>query len=122
MRYELLLCFSEFPASEIFQCFLQVIYYSTQIFKAAGLPGSNAEAATVGVGGVLLVTTVVTTLFMERIGRRMLLLFGLASMCVVTCLLTVFMVLFVSTRRAYRNLGLGEKSNYEKRKNTFRGM
>ncbi|XP_055327268.1 solute carrier family 2, facilitated glucose transporter member 1-like [Paramacrobiotus metropolitanus] len=71
-----------------------VIYYSTGIFRSGGLTGDSAEYATVGVGGVLLVSTIAATLFVDHVGRRILLLFGLGAMCVLTAMLTVFLALF----------------------------
>jgi sugar porter (SP) family MFS transporter len=55
-----------------------VIYYAPTIFKHAGLGSSAAILATVGVGVVNMVMTVVGMNLVDRIGRRRLLITGVA--------------------------------------------
>jgi SP family arabinose:H+ symporter-like MFS transporter len=55
-----------------------IMYYSTRIFSRAGIGIANAFWATMLVGFVNLVFTLVATAFIDRIGRRKLLLLGLA--------------------------------------------
>ena len=55
-----------------------IMYYSTRIFARAGIGISNAFWATMLVGLVNLVFTFVATAFVDRAGRRRLLLLGLA--------------------------------------------
>jgi len=55
-----------------------IMYYSTRIFTSAGIGISNAFWATMLVGFVNLVFTLVATAFIDRAGRRQLLLIGLA--------------------------------------------
>ncbi|XP_074601458.1 solute carrier family 2, facilitated glucose transporter member 1-like isoform X3 [Brevipalpus obovatus] len=65
-----------------------VIFYSTAIFKGAGLEDSLATYATVGMSMVNVVMTVVSLVLVERFGRRTLHLFGLGGMVFTTILLT----------------------------------
>ena len=60
-----------------------ILYYAPTIFQDAGF-GSNASAilATVGLGAVMVLATVVAVLMMDRIGRRTLLLFGSVGMAI----------------------------------------
>ena len=53
-----------------------VIYYAPTIFKHAGLGGSASVLATVGVGVVNMVMTVVGMNLVDRVGRRRLLITG----------------------------------------------
>ena len=55
-----------------------IMYYSTRIFFSAGIGISNAFWATMLVGFVNLIFTLVATAFIDRTGRRKLLLIGLA--------------------------------------------
>lgn len=55
-----------------------IMYYSTRIFFSAGIGISNAFWATMLVGFVNLIFTLVATAFIDRAGRRQLLLIGLA--------------------------------------------
>ena len=55
-----------------------IMYYSTRIFLSAGIGISNAFWATMLVGFVNLAFTLVATAFIDRAGRRRLLLIGLA--------------------------------------------
>jgi sugar porter (SP) family MFS transporter len=60
-----------------------VIYYAPTIFKLAGLHSNSAAIlATVGVGVVNVLMTVVALELLDRVGRRPLLLYGLAGMIV----------------------------------------
>jgi SP family galactose:H+ symporter-like MFS transporter len=58
-----------------------VIYYAPTIFQFAGITSaSSAILATVGVGVVNVILTVVAIMLLDRVGRRPLLLIGLAGM------------------------------------------
>ena len=58
-----------------------VIYFAPTIFQSAGLPSASASIlATVGVGVVNVVMTVVAMSLMDRAGRRPLLIWGLVGM------------------------------------------
>jgi MFS transporter, SP family, galactose:H+ symporter len=57
-----------------------VIYYAPEIFSHAGFDSVNTQMlATVGVGTVNLLTTVLAMLLIDRIGRRRLLIVGFAG-------------------------------------------
>lgn len=57
-----------------------VIYYSTEIFDKAGI--SNAAVATIIVGFVNMITTILAVAFVDRVGRKPILYAGLAMMSV----------------------------------------
>ena len=64
-----------------------VIYYAPTIFSAVGFASaSSAILATTGVGVVNVVLTIVALRLVDRVGRRPLLLGGLAGMAVSLCL------------------------------------
>ncbi|KAF4103358.1 solute carrier family 2, facilitated glucose transporter member 3 isoform X2 [Onychostoma macrolepis] len=64
-----------------------VIYYSTDIFAYAGI--SQAVYATIGVGAVNTLFTVISLFLVERAGRRTLHMVGLAGMTVCALLMTI---------------------------------
>ena len=69
----------------IFQQFVginTVIYYAPTIIKSTGLADVASVLATVGIGVVNVVMTVVAILVIDRVGRKPLLLVGLAGMTV----------------------------------------
>ena len=53
-----------------------ILYYSTDIFKATELDSDQAKWATIGVGGVMVVMTLVSIPLMDKMGRRTLHLWG----------------------------------------------
>ena len=57
-----------------------VIYYAPTVFHATGFGGSASILGTVGVGIVNVLLTVAAILLVDRVGRRPLLLVGLAGM------------------------------------------
>jgi len=60
-----------------------VIYYAPKIFELAGFTSAtNAIAATMVVGVVNVLATIISVWLLDRIGRRMLLLIGAAGMAV----------------------------------------
>ncbi|OQV17350.1 Solute carrier family 2, facilitated glucose transporter member 1 [Hypsibius exemplaris] len=71
-----------------------VIYYSTSVFKSAGMSSGMAVYATIGMGALYAVSTFITAALVEKAGRRQLMLIGLGGMCILTALLSVFMVLY----------------------------
>ncbi|XP_007550137.1 solute carrier family 2, facilitated glucose transporter member 3 [Poecilia formosa] len=73
-----------------------VFYYSTGIFKTAGVP--QPVYATIGAGFVNTVFTVVSLFLVERAGRRTLHLVGLAGMAVSALLMTIFLSLVKSNQ------------------------
>lgn len=67
-----------------------VIYYAPSIFQAAGLASDSAAIlATVGVGIVNVLMTVVALLLLDHAGRRKLLLVGLTIMTICLAILSV---------------------------------
>lgn len=59
-----------------------IIYYAPTIFQLAGFhDASSSILATVGIGIVNVIATVFAILFLDRLGRRPLLLIGLIGMC-----------------------------------------
>lgn len=71
------------------------MFYSTSIFESSGLDGLKALYATIGMGGINVLMTLISVVMVEKAGRRTLLLIGFGGMAVVTLLLTVFMLLYV---------------------------
>ncbi|KER25752.1 LOW QUALITY PROTEIN: hypothetical protein T265_14152 [Opisthorchis viverrini] len=62
-----------------------LLFYSVELFKSNGLSAAAANYATTGIGCVLLGVTIISIFVIDRVGRRVLLIWGL---CVVlTCLL-----------------------------------
>ncbi|MEO6922778.1 MAG: sugar porter family MFS transporter, partial [Bryocella sp.] len=60
-----------------------VLYYAPTIFQFAGLHSASAAIlATVGVGVVMVLLTIVSLRLLDRVGRRPLLLYGLVGMIV----------------------------------------
>ena len=59
-----------------------IIYYADQIFAAAGFvtPSSQTTVTTWAIGGVNVVATLIAIAFIDRLGRRKLLLAGLVGM------------------------------------------
>jgi sugar porter (SP) family MFS transporter len=57
-----------------------VMYYATDVFRAAGFSTDSAIGQTVILGLVNLVFTILAMCFIDRLGRRKMLLFGMLSM------------------------------------------
>ena len=73
-----------------------VIYYAPSIFKEAGFASNSAAIlATVGIGVVNVLMTVVALILLDQAGRRKLLLAGLAIMTV--CLVAITVAFAVGT-------------------------
>ena len=65
-----------------------VIYFAPQIFQASGLSSASAAIlATAGIGVVNVVMTAIAIWLVDRVGRRPLLLFGVAGMGFSLCVL-----------------------------------
>lgn len=65
------------------------IAFSGSIFRSAGLSGSAPLYATLGMGFINVLMTIVSLILVEKAGRRTLLLTGLAGMAITTVVLTV---------------------------------
>lgn len=70
-----------------------VIFFSTDIFGRAGLKDSSALYATMGMGVINVLMTLVSLVLVEKAGRRTLLLAGMAGMTVCTTVLTFCLAL-----------------------------
>uniref|UniRef100_A0A6I8RGW9 Solute carrier family 2 member 2 n=1 Tax=Xenopus tropicalis TaxID=8364 RepID=A0A6I8RGW9_XENTR len=68
-----------------------IFYYSTSIFTRAGI--SQPVYATIGVGAVNTVFTVVSVFLVEKAGRRSLYLVGLGGMCICAIVMTIALAL-----------------------------
>lgn len=71
-----------------------IMYYSTALFTHANL-GTVGPYATIGVGVILVIVTLVSGTLMDRAGRRTLHLFGLFGTWLCSLLLTITFVLTV---------------------------
>jgi SP family facilitated glucose transporter-like MFS transporter 1 len=69
------------------------IAFSGDIFRNAGLSESAALYATLGMGIVNVIMTMISLVLVEKSGRRTLLLTGLAGMAVTTVILTLSLTL-----------------------------
>lgn len=70
-----------------------VIFFSTDIFRSAGLTDEVATQATLGIGAVNVLMTIVSLVLIEKAGRRTLHLVGLGGMAVITVMLTICLAL-----------------------------
>ena len=70
-----------------------IFYYSTTFYIDAGIPEENAKYATLGVGALMVLMTLVTIPLMDRLGRRTLHLGGLAGIFAFSILITIFSAL-----------------------------
>ncbi|UJR27403.1 hypothetical protein I4U23_008693 [Adineta vaga] len=73
-----------------------VIYYSTAIFKTANFNKEQSEYANLGLGGTNVIVTIISVFLMDRLGRRILHLTGIAGMFI-TSLVLVISLLVTST-------------------------
>lgn len=70
-----------------------VIYYSTDVFRAAGIGGTNgAEFASLAVGGVNFLAAIVSVFLTDRFGRRPLLSIGLVGIAVCLAVAGIILV------------------------------
>ena len=72
------------------------MYFSTDIFESAGLNTEVSQYATLGMGGMNVLMTIVSLALIERAGRKTLMLIGLGGMMVDVILLTICLALKVS--------------------------
>lgn len=80
------------------------MFFSTKIFMSAGLNEENASYATMGMGFINVLMTIVSLVLVERAGRKTLLLVGFCGMTIDTVLLTIAMVFAVSIFSSYNTL------------------
>ncbi len=73
-----------------------VIYFAPEIFKNLGMNSTAGQIlATIGIGLVNLLVTVIAILSVDKVGRRKLLLFGFTGMCfslLALCMFSVYQV------------------------------
>ncbi|CRL04571.1 CLUMA_CG017640, isoform A [Clunio marinus] len=81
-----------------------VIFYTTDIFAAAGTD-INPEIATIIVGVMQVVATFVSTLVVDRLGRRILLLMSDAVMALCTLFLGIYFFMKQNDENSVGNLG-----------------
>ncbi|XP_055910923.1 glucose transporter type 1 [Eupeodes corollae] len=66
-----------------------VFYYSTSLFNSSGLTEESAKFATIGIGAIMVVMTLVSIPLMDRTGRRTLHLYGLGGMFIFSIFITI---------------------------------
>ena len=71
------------------------IFYSTDIFEKAGLNEQESQGATLGMGSMNVLMTVVSLILIEKAGRKTLMLAGLSAMLVMTTLLLASLLTYV---------------------------
>merc|ERR1711874_108375 len=72
------------------------IFYSTGIFEKAGLDAEASQGATLGMGSMNVLMTIVSLVLIEKAGRKTLMLVGLCSMLLMTTLLLVSILSYSS--------------------------
>ena len=66
-----------------------VFYYSTNLFITTGLTETHAKLATIGIGLVMVIMTLISIPLMDRSGRRTLHLYGLGGMFIFSIFITI---------------------------------
>lgn len=66
-----------------------VFYYSTNLYTSSGLTEESAKFATIGIGSIMVVMTLVSIPLMDRTGRRTLHLYGLGGMFIFSIFITI---------------------------------
>ena len=70
------------------------IFFSTAIFKSAGLTEEDSQSATLGMGAMNVAMTFVSLILIEKAGRKTLMLAGLVGMLAMTIMLLVSLLVF----------------------------
>lgn len=73
------------------------MFFSTKIFNMAGMSNDGAKYATLGMGSLNVIMTLISLFLVELTGRKTLLMIGFSSMFVVTVMLTIALMFVVST-------------------------
>ena len=73
------------------------IFYSTEIFKNAGLDAQASQSATLGMGSMNVLMTFVSLVLIEKAGRKTLMVIGLVFMFLMTTMLFSALLTFVSS-------------------------
>ncbi|XP_030763243.1 glucose transporter type 1 isoform X2 [Sitophilus oryzae] len=66
-----------------------VFYYSTDLFESSGLSPESAKFATIGIGCIMVIMTLISIPLMDRMGRRTLHLYGLGGMFIFSIFITI---------------------------------
>ncbi|CAH0546139.1 unnamed protein product [Brassicogethes aeneus] len=66
-----------------------VFYYSTNLFESSGLTQESAKFATIGIGCIMVIMTLISIPLMDRMGRRTLHLYGLGGMFIFSIFITI---------------------------------
>ncbi|XP_018568459.1 solute carrier family 2, facilitated glucose transporter member 1 [Anoplophora glabripennis] len=69
-----------------------VMFFSKSIFEMSGLSGDQSSYATLAMGGINVLMTIVSLFLVEKAGRKTLLLIGFGGMAIDTALLTICMI------------------------------
>ncbi|XP_014612181.1 PREDICTED: solute carrier family 2, facilitated glucose transporter member 1-like isoform X1 [Polistes canadensis] len=77
-----------------------VMFFSTKIFMTAQLDKTSAQNATMGVGAMNVLMTLISLILVEKAGRKTLLLVGFSGMFLDTALLTVCLAFSEASRVA----------------------
>lgn len=85
--------------------YFQVFYYSTSLFVSSGLTEESAKFATIGIGAIMVVMTLVSIPLMDKTGRRTLHLYGLGGMFIFSIFITISFLIKVGSL-AIRHLSL----------------
>jgi len=72
------------------------MFFSTKIFKMAQLSDDHAQFATLAMGTMNVIMTVISLVLVEKAGRKTLLLIGFIGMCIDTFLLAICLKYAVS--------------------------
>jgi len=72
------------------------IFYSTEIFKNAGLDAQASQSATLGMGSMNVLMTFVSLVLIEKAGRKTLMVIGLVFMFLMTTMLFAALLSFES--------------------------
>ncbi|TPP56221.1 Solute carrier family 2 facilitated glucose transporter member 4 [Fasciola gigantica] len=70
-----------------------LLYYSAELFKSTGLSSQDANYATIGIGCVFFVVTLISVFIIDRVGRRVLLIGGLLTIFVCLVVYTICLVI-----------------------------
>ncbi|KAJ8938467.1 hypothetical protein NQ314_011504 [Rhamnusium bicolor] len=68
---------------------MKVFYYSTNLFESSGLTPESAKFATIGIGCIMVIMTLISIPLMDRMGRRTLHLYGLGGMFIFSIFITI---------------------------------
>ena len=74
------------------------IFFSTNIFEDGGLVEAEAQNATLGMGTMNVLMTVVSLVLIEKAGRNTLMISGLCGMFITTTLILVALLTFKTVR------------------------